>query len=132
MIVLDVGAGEGETARFFLEHGAKSVICIEKNINCAKWLRKNAECHPISYFIKPFELNDLNMNFDFLKMDIEGYEEMLLDKHVVIQKPCVVEVHGLQLWDRFQELGYVVKNKHIDYGAECFVYRCLDKAKVIK
>ena len=32
LTVLDVGAGEGETAKFFLEQGARKVICIEPDV----------------------------------------------------------------------------------------------------
>lgn len=41
-IVLDVGAGEGETAKFFLDHGAEKVICIEPDPKAFKLLELNA------------------------------------------------------------------------------------------
>src|SRR6266487_1224904 len=31
-VVLDVGAGNGETAQFYLNHGAKHVVCVEPDI----------------------------------------------------------------------------------------------------
>ena len=95
LTVLDVGAGEGETARFYLEHGAKKVLCVEPDKNCFMRLKENAVGRPLVCFNKRFSIDDLNLLFDFMKMDIEGYEEALLD--VPIKKPCVIEVHGLQL-----------------------------------
>lgn len=102
--VLDVGAGEGESALFFLAHGARKVICVEADRACYENLVCNAKGKPIVPILKPFSLDDLERDFDFMKCDIEGYEEILLD--VVLDKPAVVEVHGLQLRDKFVERGY--------------------------
>ncbi|MCW4003530.1 MAG: hypothetical protein NWE95_06425 [Candidatus Bathyarchaeota archaeon] len=108
--VLDIGAGEGETAKFFLEHGAKKVICIEPDEQAFNLLSQNAKNHPqIVPIRKKFELNDLKTHdFQFLKVDIEGYEEALLD--TVLEQPAVIEVHGLQLRDKFLQQGYRIEN----------------------
>jgi len=104
-VVLDVGAGEGETAYFFLKHGAKQVVCIEPEPKAFSILLLNAKSHPQIIPIKKcFELADLDQQHDFLKVDIEGYEEILLQKS--LQKPAVVEVHGFQLRDKFKKAGY--------------------------
>jgi len=107
LTVLDVGAGEGETARFFLEQSAKKVICIEPDGDAFRLLSQNAIGRNIVCFNKKFDVSDLKMDFDFMKMDIEGYEEAMLN--VQFTKPCVIEVHGLQLRDRFKELGYTFR-----------------------
>lgn len=79
--VLDVGGGEGESARFFLQHGAKKVVSIEPEVIAYKYLKFNASNHSpkIQSINQPFCLEHLTeFNVDFLKMDIEGYEEALL------------------------------------------------------
>lgn len=120
--VLDVGAGEGETAKFFLEHGAKKVICIEPDTQCFKVLQANAKKWPIECHNKKFDTTDLKHKFDFMKMDIEGYEEELLD--VEVNKPCVLEVHGLQLKDKFENAGYTTTHgsQKIARGI-CYAYK---------
>lgn len=108
-IVLDVGAGEGETALFYLYHGAKKVICIEANIKCLENLLHNSEFFNIVPSIAKFDIDMLYYNFDFMKMDIEGYEEILLN--VDLKKPSIIEVHGLQLRDKFINKGYNISDR---------------------
>jgi predicted RNA methylase len=110
LTALDVGAGEGESARFYLENGASKVICIECDDLSFKKLKENAMKFPLECFHKRFSIEDLGLKFDFMKMDIEGYEEELLG--IAIEKPCVIEVHGLQLREKFMKAGYMIKNKH--------------------
>jgi SAM-dependent methyltransferase len=114
MTVLDVGAGEGETAKFFLDHGAAKVVCIEPATEAFKFLKVNAAHHNIMALNKRFELSDLTVPHDFLKVDIEGYEEALLD--VTLRTPAVVEVHGLQLCDKFKAKGYRLVSPHEEAG----------------
>jgi len=105
-IVLDVGAGEGETARFFLQYGAKKVISIENNKQYLKNLLINALNHPkIEVIYGSFLPFMINYEFDFMKCDIEGYEEILLD-YTELLKYSVIEVHGLQLATRFSYSGF--------------------------
>jgi hypothetical protein len=125
LAVLDVGAGEGETAKFFLEHGASKVICIESDNMAFRLLKINARERPIFALYKRFELADLDMNFDFMKMDIEGYEEVLLQTRLT--KPSVLEVHGLQLRDKFEKQGWNIKYKVPSSRREasplCYAYK---------
>jgi predicted RNA methylase len=123
LTVLDVGAGEGETARFYLEHGAKKVLAIEPDEACFVRLKENAVGKPLECFNRRFCLDDLKLQFDFMKMDIEGFEEALLS--VPIQKPCVLEVHGLQLVEKFRQAGYVVRNESIR-GCTSYAYKNVD------
>jgi hypothetical protein len=122
-VVLDVGAGEGETARFFLDHGAAKIICIEPEPIAAKTLEVNAFNHPgkIQIYPKFFELKDLSMKHDFMKMDIEGYEESLLGGKK-LATPAVIEVHGLQLRDKFKKQNYRIDNTPNVNGISCISF----------
>jgi SAM-dependent methyltransferase len=111
LTVLDIGAGEGETARFYFNHGAKKVICIEPDDESFKLLLLNAKNRAMQCYHKTFDLSDLLLNFDVLKMDIEGYEEALLTIPK-LTKPCIIEVHGLQLVKRFLKKGYKLKSRN--------------------
>lgn len=115
LTVLDVGAGEGETALFYLAHGAKKVICVEANPACFNNLVANSKKHNIVPVLEPFNIEMLNEHdFDFMKCDIEGYEEMLLDTELV--KPAVIEVHGLQLRDKFKAKGFRIGKRFLERG----------------
>ncbi|MDA4122626.1 MAG: hypothetical protein OK456_05530 [Thaumarchaeota archaeon] len=92
--VLDIGAGEGETVELYRLRGAKRFICVEPDPQRAAALRENstkngweAEVHE-----EPFSLKYLDVPFDFMKMDCEGCETILLGRQ--IRFPCVLETHG--------------------------------------
>lgn len=124
--VLDVGAGEGETAKFYLEHGVRKVICIEPDTQSFRLLQVNAANWPIECCNKKFDISDLNRSFDFMKMDIEGYEEELLNAE--FDKPCVIEVHGLQLRDKFENAGYITTyGSQKAAGCICYAYKNIPK-----
>lgn len=122
--VLDVGAGEGETAYFYLKNGAKKVICIEPDPTAFKRLAANADKHPeIIAINEPFNINMVPIfKPDLIKVDIEGYEEILLNH--LIKTPAVIEVHGLQLRDRFASQGWQIKytdmESSLGYGCCCY------------
>lgn len=119
--VLDVGAGKGESAYFYLANGAKQVIAIEPVAENFRYLRENAKHHNIVPLNKFFELTDLSAyRFDFAKIDIEGWEEMLLDIDPV--KPMVVEVHGNQLMNKFIKKGYAYKKLNDIAGCCNYAY----------
>ena len=123
LVILDVGAGEGETARFFLDNGAQKVICIEPFKESFMYLKRNAVSHPIVPLNKSFETSDLlTHSFSFLKMDIEGYEESLLQ--IDLSFPAVIEVHGLQLKDKFQQAGWRIEYRTPEdaKGLGCLTY----------
>src|SRR5437879_8567004 len=72
--VIDMGAGAGETARLFLEHGATKVICIEMDEYALKLLHKNFD-NDNRVIIIPEKV-------DKIKMDIEGSERnMIIETH---------------------------------------------------
>ena len=106
--VLDVGAGCGETALLYFLNGASKVIAIEPNANAVKYLYENIRGNHwnVEVFPEPFSLNHLNLDFDFMKMDCEGCEELLLSIPEV-SKPSVVEVHNNNLLNAFLKKGFM-------------------------
>jgi hypothetical protein len=123
--VLDVDAGEGESAKFFLEHGAKKVVCIEPDSASYRNLLKNTKRFKgIEALNEYFSLQHLTIPHDFLKMDIEGYEEALLQTK--LDQPAVIEVHGLQLRDKFKASGYRIEySSHPDqkeFNCQSYAY----------
>lgn len=104
-MVLDVGAGCGETALFFFLNGARKVICVEPNSNLVAYLRRNARLNHwnVEVLDVPFNLDMLSLKFDFMKMDGEGCEEELLKAEKL--PPAAIEVHKRDvlkaLTDRF-------------------------------
>lgn len=101
--ILDVGAGCGESAAFFFEHGAFRVIGIEPTAKGIQCLRDNATTNRWNLEIIPrgFRLSDLKMDFDFLKVDIEGGEIELLTLDRL--PSCSIEVHSVELLQKFKE-----------------------------
>lgn len=119
--VLDVGAGEGETALFYFNHGAVKVVCVEPDVEAFEKLRGNGQgrCMPLKQEYFTLELIDTvqqellaqdQKGIDLIKIDIEGYEELMLHYKGTI--PVVCEVHGLQLADKFRAAGWVVSVPH--------------------
>lgn len=93
--VLDVGAGAGETAAFYFLHGAQHIICIESNpmtfANLESNIRRNKwNAEAIN---SRFELRHLLIPHDFMKMDIEGGEALLMHFEGTL-KPAVIEAHS--------------------------------------
>jgi len=108
-IVLDVGACCGETAYFYLQHGAKKVICIESDPTRAKIIlinkqNLNLNIELIDGFFVP---NHLSLDYDFIKCDIEGHEIELIP-YANKLKPCIVEAHGQNVREQFEKNGFHV------------------------
>ncbi len=99
-IVLDVGAGCGETAAFYLHWGASQVVAIEPDPIALQVLTTNQQKTRLNIKCVPahFSLEHLKIRHDFLKMDIEGHEKVLLDYDGDLGQ-CVIEVHDLNLAD---------------------------------
>ncbi len=95
--VLDIGAGCGETALFYLTHGADEVICVETNLKSLSFLEENAKANKWNVRIIPgfFTLDMLNYPVDFVKMDCEGCEEALLN--IDRLPPIALEVHSASI-----------------------------------
>jgi SAM-dependent methyltransferase len=106
--VLDVGAGCGETALLFFLHGAYKVIAVEPNVKAVECLKENAQRNNwnVEIVAESFSLEHLKLDYDFMKMDGEGCEELLLSLPR-IDKPCVVEVHNNKLLNKFIKKGWL-------------------------
>ena len=93
-IVLDVGAGAGETASFFFNRGAKEVIVIENNLDAFRFLLRNRLVNNwnMKIIYSRFDVGFLELEHDYMKMDIEGGEIELL-KYEGKLRPCSLEVH---------------------------------------
>ncbi len=104
--VLDIGAGCGETAFFYLLYGARKVVAIEPDRKALECLKENAKRNNWNVEIIPeaFKLEHLKIPHDFMKMDIEGHEITLLKTPII--KPCIVEVHTNELARKFEEKGF--------------------------
>lgn len=107
--VLDLGACCGETAYFYLQHGAKKVICIEPDPTRAKIILKNKQnlnlnIELINDFFVP---KHLLLDHDFIKCDIEGHELSLIP-YAKELKPCIVEAHGENVREQFEKNGFHV------------------------
>ena len=97
--ILDIGAGCGECFPLWFASGAKSIIAIESG----DWNPKSYDCltynaaHfpiPITVLHRKFSLADLELQYDYMKMDIEGGEGILLELPDTFRlKPCVIEAH---------------------------------------
>ena len=116
--ILDIGAGCGETAKFFLEQlGVERVICIENNPEALVYLEKNAESHSIDVVPESFRNAHLfKYQHDFMKCDIEGYEAIILRDDVLekYQVPCVLEVHSSYLRDEFRDKGFITDKETLN------------------
>lgn len=100
-VVLDIGANNGDSAKLFLGHGAKKVICVEINERQAKKIKSPHT----EVLIEPFRLSHLLISHDCMKMDIEGGEYLLLNYEGQI-KPSIIEVHSWILAKQFQMKGW--------------------------
>lgn len=98
--VLDVGAGCGETAFFYFCAGAMRIIAIEPAMS--EFLIDNARLNKWNLRTIPrkFRLSDLKLDFDFMKMDGEGCEKLLLGLRGNRLPPCVIEAHSRFLINR--------------------------------
>lgn len=97
--VLDIGAGCGETAYFYLRKGARKIICVEPNTKAVECLTENAVRHSwnVEVVPEPFKLDMLRQyRFDFMKMDGEGCEKDLLEL-TKLPTASVIESHSSHL-----------------------------------
>jgi len=93
--VLDVGAGCGESAWFFFKQGAKKVIAVGSDIKCIPFLKINRDANmwDMDVVCARFSLQHLSIPHDFVKIDVEGAELILLSSSLKELGPCRVELH---------------------------------------
>jgi len=120
-IVLDVGAYIGDSAKFFWELGAKKIVCIEPLY--FDQLRKNIVKYKINAETIPekFRLEHLKISHDFMKMDIEGWEEILLSVNPKDLMPSVLEIHSQPLKERFKERGWEIMWEADKHGGNAYI-----------
>jgi len=120
-VVLDVGAFCGDSALFFFKLGVRRVICIEPYFS--DLLRATVEKRKLNVEIVPekFRLDHLSKYHDFCKVDIEGYEEAILDVDPRRLKPTIIEVHGRQLLDKFLARGWTLQDQEPAYQCTAYV-----------
>ncbi|OLD55078.1 hypothetical protein AUI46_06225 [archaeon 13_1_40CM_2_52_13] len=102
-VILDVGAGCGETALFYYLHGARRVIAVEPESSLVPLLKKNMAHNKWDMEVveSPFHASMLDWNFDFMKMDGEGCEAQLLTSNSL--PPCAIEGHNKRVVDRLRD-----------------------------
>jgi protein-L-isoaspartate O-methyltransferase len=71
---LDIGAGCGETAFVYLNHGVERVICVEGNKECLENLRKNFG-NDERVIIIPYFVGNIKIDID------RGEKNMILETH---------------------------------------------------
>ncbi len=76
--VLDIGAGCGESVRFYLLHGAERVIAVESDKKALEYLYEN--------FKDSQRVKILPYQIDKIKIDVEGAERnMVVETHFPFQ-----------------------------------------------
>jgi hypothetical protein len=118
LTVLDLGACCGETAWFFLNHGAAKVVCVEIMKSRVDLMELNKKKLGLNIDIIPeaFNVEQLKIPHDFIKCDIEGAEVLLLP-YVSSLKPAVVEAHGEEIKNKFEKAGF-----HVTYQINPITY----------
>jgi hypothetical protein len=102
-VVLDVGAYNGDSARLFLKHGARKVICIEADKRQADRI-KLPNTVVINERFKPEHL--FKYYWDVAKINVESYEMVAYPYLDQLHKPIILESHGNWINDRFAEKGF--------------------------
>ena len=118
--VLDVGSGCGETAYFYLMHGAVKVVCVEPNLQASTCLKANVKKNawPVEVledFFVPSMLEEYHS--DFMKFDAEGAESLLLECEKIPE--CVLEYHSQDVKMKLQkkfDLKPLFQEKDADLG----------------
>lgn len=104
--ILDVGAGSGETAWFFFNHGAESVVCIEPDKPRFDMLLRNAKKFNwnVQAYNRKFRQSDLfDFHPDLAKLDCEGGEDALLGLTEAQLPPLLMEIHYPERMSRFRK-----------------------------
>ncbi len=96
-IVMDAGAGCGETIYWYAKHGCRNFVAIESNQKCIRYLEENSRVNGWNTKIINdfFNIEHLKITHDYLKLDVEGGEKTLLDDSVTpeLLGSFVVELH---------------------------------------
>lgn len=126
-LVLDVGADLGSTARFFLAHGARAVVCSEPSSSV--YFRR---LEALAALDRRIVVTDAVLSEnearalldawrpDTLALDCEGCERYFLVAILETLPPCILgEVHGDGAWAIWQERlseRYRVEMREVNRG----------------
>jgi len=126
--VLDVGSGSGETAHFYFLNGARKVIAIEPERRPCDMLRENALRNgwTIEIIEREFAPEDLEIPHDFMKMDCEGCENILLSRRVRELQPCVIETHDFSTSNALQRKFGLTLVLRVTQDVRILAMRALD------
>ncbi len=118
--VLDVGACCGGTPYLFFMNGAKKVVAIERDPVRVEMLKENRSKFGWDMEIigRSFEVSDLDIKRDFTKVDIEGYEMLLLDYPDKLGLMSL-ESHTWYTTDRFRMIGFRPLTQPMEMGGSC-------------
>lgn len=97
-VILDAGAGEGETILLYSSCGYRNFIAVENNPSKWRKIEKNTKHLNVEIRRHAFRIEDLN-NVDYAKIDVEGGEGELLQLEKL---PCelTVEIHDTDLLEK--------------------------------
>jgi hypothetical protein len=99
-LILDAGAGEGETVLFYHMLGFRNFRCVESDPVAFQRLRKNTANIPDSRFeliCRPFQPQDV-FDADFAKIDVDGGEIELLKVPIAMMPQEIrLEIHDLRV-----------------------------------
>ncbi len=99
--VLDLGAGCGETAFFYLNHGAERVIAVECDPEAVMLLREN--------FANDDRVTIIDARIDSIKTDVEGSERnMIIETHFPFKLIKVKALtRNVTIWKLSEDWGNV-------------------------
>ncbi len=97
-VILDAGAGEGETILFYSSYGYHNFIAVENNPSKWRKIETNTKHLNVELRRRAFRVEDLS-NIDYAKIDVEGGEKELL---LLEKLPCefTVEIHNTDLLEK--------------------------------
>lgn len=102
--VVDLGAGCGETALFYLNHGADKVICIESDDRAIDLLHQN--------FGEDSRIVIVQAHVDSIKVDIEGGEKgMIIETHFPtrFKRLTTLDAPHVKLWRIEEYWGSLIR-----------------------
>ena len=106
--VLDAGAGCGETAWFYFNHGAKKVIAVEPDPRPFKLLCSNARNNDWNIELINSRLTPeilFAKDIDFAKVDIERGEIPFIPQAKQFP-PCIMETHDRYITHAYNQQGF--------------------------
>jgi SAM-dependent methyltransferase len=121
-LILDAGAGEGETILFFYIHGYRNFRCVELDQSAFRVLQQNvAKLTDASFDLrnKTFGPDDL-AGVVFAKVDVEGGEVALLHlARVDLPSEIVVETHNAAIEEQFRQHLPEIRCLTTVWGKDC-------------